>query len=399
LENFYYSKKLDQYFSKRLDFLIYAHDGHGLGHASRGIAIGMALRRVYKNHKTLFISGTKQSLALIGGAPLDWIKLPAYETIIKEGRAEGSDGPSNFYKSVLGQLRTHLLASIIRIFKPRCVLVDHTPAGKKEELIRALEETKGENTCWVLGLRGVIGDDGDIWSEHAIRIFKKYYHSILWYGDSHALGKDHVHGIEHHFGVKPVETGYVSRLNEIKYLKLRENHPIAGTIAVPWGSDTTWKFLEKIHSALTDIGDGYGRWHLYTAPEKKDAIQNRFKDLPFCGVEEVGEKYITSILNSKVAMLYAGYNSLTDILTAQIPSVVILRDVEDIEQDEHLRRLAARLNGSIQILSESSADGSAIGAALEKMLQQRVWHDPSLNLSGAENTASFLAKHCLKEEG
>ncbi|MFQ6078218.1 MAG: hypothetical protein ACE5NJ_03670, partial [Thermodesulfobacteriota bacterium] len=201
MEDRYYSRKLGRYFSKRLDFLIYAHDGRGLGHASRGIAIGMAIRRLFPKCRTLFVSGCKQAGALIGPAPLDWIKLPSYETRIIQGKAEGSDGDSKFYKSVLEELRTEMLASIVKIFRPRVVLVDHAPSGKREELHRALEETKDTDTRWVLGLRGIIGDDKDVWSDYSVQLFKEYYDSILWYGDTNVLGHHYLNMVEHHFGV------------------------------------------------------------------------------------------------------------------------------------------------------------------------------------------------------
>ena len=41
-----------------------------------------------------------------------------------------------------------------------------------------------------------------------------------------------------------------------------------------------------------------------------------FKNLSFCTIEEVSEKYVPSLLNSRVAELYGGYNSLTDVLAA-----------------------------------------------------------------------------------
>lgn len=398
METWYYSKKLARYFSKRLDFLIYAHDGRGLGHASRGIAIGMAIRRLYPKCKTLFVSGCKQASALIGSAPLDWIKLPSYETRVIQGQAEGADGDSKFYKSVLGQLRTEMLASIVKIFKPRFVLVDHAPSGKREELHRALEETKDTDTRWGLGLRGIIGDDKDVWSDYSVQLFKQYYHSILWYGDTNVLGHDYLNMVERHFGVKPVETGYVSRLRETRYLLVLEKEPIAGTIAIPWGSDTTWAFVRNIHSALAAIDDRYGRWCLFVPREKKDTIQEFFKSLSFCTVEEVSERYVPSLLNSKVAMLYAGYNSLTDVMAAQISSVVLLRDVEDKEQEDHLARLLPFTKESIHILRESETDAVTLQAALERQLHAPVWKGQTINIHGAEVAASVLAESVPCEE-
>jgi predicted glycosyltransferase len=398
MENSYYSKKLDRYFSKRLDFLIYAHDGRGLGHASRGIAIGMAIRRLFPQCKTLFVSGCKQGGALIGPAPLDWVKLPSYETTIIEGKVEGSDGDSNFYKSVLGQLRTEMLASIVRVFKPRIALVDHAPSGRREELHRALEETKDADTLWVLGLRGIIGDDKDVWSDYSVQLFREHYHSILWYGDTNVLGRDYPNTVESHFGAKPVETGYVSRLNEIKHLIAPGRDPLAGTISIPWGSDATWAFVRNIHSALAALGDTYGRWHLFVAREKKGTIRELFKDLSFCTIEEVSERYVPALLNSKAAMVYAGYNSLTDVLAAQIPSVVLLRDVEDTEQEDHLTRLIPFTRESIHVLSESNADSRTIRAALEKQLHAPLWGDQTINIRGAEIAASVLVEGVRGEE-
>lgn len=398
MEDWYYSRKLDRYFSKRLDFLIYAHDGRGLGHASRGIAIGMAIRRLFPKCKTLFVSGCKQASTLIGPAPLDWIKLPSYETRVIQGQAEGADGDSKFYKSALGQLRTEMLASIVKIFKPRFVLVDHAPSGKREELYRALEETKDTDTRWGLGLRGIIGDDKDVWSDYSVQLFKQYYHSILWYGDTNVLGHDYLNMVERHFGVKPVETGYVSRLRETRYLLVPEKDPIAGTIAIPWGSDTTWALVRNIHSALAAIDDRYGRWCLFVPREKKDTIQELFKSLSFCTVEEVSERYVPSLLNSKVAMLYAGYNSLTDVMAAQISSVVLLRDVEDKEQEDHLARLLPFTKEFIHILRESETDAVTLQAALERQLHAPIWKDQTINIHGAEVAASVLAENVPCEE-
>lgn len=398
MEDRYYSRKLGRYFSKRLDFLIYAHDGRGLGHASRGIAIGMAIRRLFPKCRTLFVSGCKQAGALIGPAPLDWIKLPSYETRIIQGKAEGSDGDSKFYKSVLEELRTEMLASIVKIFRPRVVLVDHAPSGKREELHRALEETKDTDTRWVLGLRGIIGDDKDVWSDYSVQLFKEYYDSILWYGDTNVLGHHYLNMVEHHFGVKPVETGYVSRLREIKHVIALEKDPIAGTIAIPWGNEATWAFMQNISSALATIGDTYGRWRLFVAREKKDTIQELFKNLFCCTVEEVSERYVPSLLNSKVAMVYAGYNSLTDVLAAQIPSVVLVRDVEDKEQEDHLARLIPLTRESIHILRESETDAVVLQAALERQLHAPVWRDQRINIHGAEVAASILADGVPREE-
>jgi predicted glycosyltransferase len=398
MESRYYSKKLKRHFSKRLDFLIYAHDGRGLGHASRGIAIGLALRRLLPQCKTLFVSGCKETAALIGSGTLDWIKLPSYATTIVEGRAEGGYGHSNFYKSVLGQLRTEMLASIMEIFQPRIVLVDHAPTGKRNELLRALEVTKDADTRWVLGLRGVIGDDKDVWSDESIHCFKYHYDLILWYGDTQVMGTEYPLMIAQRFGFKPVETGYVSRLMEHKHLMASENGTLAGTISIPWGTEATWKFVRRIHDAIKGIGKNHGPWRLFVDQEKKEMIRDLFRDLPFCTVDEVSERYIPSLLKSKMAIVYAGYNSMSDILAARIPAVVLLRDLKDKEQQTHVDRLLPFIKDYVTVLTESNTDTQSLQQALESQLCAPTWHNEILNMNGAELAALTVAYGIVCEE-
>jgi predicted glycosyltransferase len=384
MDSRYYSKKLNRHFTKRLDFLIYAHDGRGLGHASRSIAIGLALRRLYPQCKTLFVSGCKQASALIGNGTLDWIKLPSYATTIVKGRAEGGYGHSNFYKSVLGQLRTEMLASIMKIFQPRIVLVDHAPTGKRNELVRALEVGRDVDSRWVLGLRGIIGDDKDVWSEESIQCFKNYYDLILWYGDTQVMGSEYPNTIAQRFGVKPVETGYVSRLMESKYLLASEKDTLAGTISIPWGTEKTWKFART--------------WRLFVEQEKKEMIQDLFRDLPFCTVDEVSERYTPSLVKSKMAIVYAGYNSISDILASRIPAVVLLRDLKDREQQTHVDSLLPFTKEYVTVLTESNTDTKALQQAMERQLKAPPWLDETLNLNGAEVSALTVAEGIVCEE-
>jgi predicted glycosyltransferase len=391
MESLYYSKKLNRHFSKRLDFLLYAHDGRGLGHASRSIAIGLALRRLYPQCKTLFVSGCKQAAALIGNGTLDWMKLPSYSTTIVKGRAEGGYGHSNFYKSVLGQLRTEMLASIMKIFQPRIVLVDHAPTGKRNELFRAQEVTRDVDTRWVFGLGGIIGDDKDVWADAAIQCFKNYYDLILWYGDTQAMGSEYPKIIAQRFGVNPVETGYVSRLMESKRLLASEKDRLAGTISIPWGTEATWKFVKKIYEAIKGIGESYGPWRLFVDREKKEMIQDLFRNLPFCTVDAVSERYIPSLVKSRVAIVYAGYNSIGDVLASRIPAVVLLRDLKDREQQTHVDGLLPFTKEYVTVLPESNTDTQSLQQALESQLRAPPWHNEILNMKGAEFSALTLA--------
>jgi len=373
----------------RLDLLIYAHDGRGLGHASRGVAVGAAVRRLYPELKVLFLSGCRQTDALIGPVPLDWIKLPAYEKVIVRGAPQARVGKTNLKNSYLVKSRTRLIQAIMAEYRPRCVLVDHEAPGKRAELVPSIESAP--DTSWILGLRGIIGRVEDVWSQEALAIFKKYYRALFWYGDESVLGQETLRDIETRYGVKPFSTGYVSRLKEILSRTepaAKTDRPNAGTIAVSWNSPAATSVLTSLQQALARMGDRYGPWRIFTNSGKAF-----FKDLPFCRVEDLSPKYLSALLNSKTALIYGGYNSITDILSAEVPSLVLLRDVSDREQEDHLAKLTASGRTAMSVISETDVSADRLQAALEKLLHTPWPQKGRLNLDGAENAAKKIVEY------
>lgn len=390
MDDQYYSKKLDQYFPTRLDVLLYAHDGRGLGHASRAIAIGMALRRLYPELRVLFVTGAKISQSLIANADLDWIKLPSYASMIKDGVSTGVDGPANFYKSVLGNHRKAMLAQLVRSFKPRCVLVDHSPTGKRKELMQALEESKDLDIKWILGIRAIVGTQSDFWSDTLRDVYQKYYHSIFWYGDSNVLGSEQVEKIHGHFGSKPEEMGYVSRMYETKLINAKAPEQITGTISIPWVSQATLMTLEKLQKAL-HARSAEEQWHLYIHEDYFQQTKQLFAGTPNCTVYQVGHQYVESLLSSKMVIIYGGYNSLMDAISTQTPALVLDREMKDQEQEIHLQSLIQKSSGTIFSLNENHCNHTTINKKIDSLLGV-INKFPIFNFIGSENSSEQLFK-------
>jgi predicted glycosyltransferase len=381
----------------RLDVLIYSHDGRGFGHVSRGVTIGMALRRRFPGLKVLFISGFKQTATLVGPCPLEWMKLPSYETQIIAGKSKGRLGNTNIKNCYLGPARANIIASIITNLKPRCVLVDHDPAGKRDELRPSLKITKETDSIWILGIRAVVGEVAEIWSELSKNAFEEHYHSLLWYGDEKVLGNRIPRAIGQYFTTNPIATGYVSRFLEMQHWIPYDNSvKYAGTIAVPWLSETSLAFLENLYKALSELGEGYGRWRIFTDLKKIEAkaanLKLHFDDIPHCSVETVSDRYLVSLANSRVALIYGGYNSLTDIMAAKVPSVVIVRGMNDREQDEHVRKISQLQPDLICVLKESEADWKTLAEGLEKQLNVDMVVESEIMLNGAEVSAEKIVE-------
>ncbi len=380
-----------------LDILIYAHDGRGLGHASRSIGIGMALRRLFPNLKVLFVSGCRQSQELIGAAPLDWLKLPSYETIVENGKSRGIIGKSMFSDSQIGGFRAKELEHLVALYRPRLVLVDHTPQGKHRELVPALSISRDIGTLWVLGVRGVLGAVDQARSELAAGLFRKYYQGLLWYGDSRVLGESHLKQLRELYGQVPLECGYVSRFAEFLALRsawLERGAQFAGTVSVPWLGEKSLDFLRQLAKALEIIPENLGNWRLFIdagdSAEIKKKVWRLFAGLRHCCLEQPGERYGEALLRSKTAVIYGGYNSLMDIMQTGIPALVIEREMLDDEQRLHLQRLFAIGGSRIISLPESGATVEQIHTMLLNNLQKEGSQSAAVNHDGAVQAAKMI---------
>lgn len=390
MEETYYSKKLKQHFPTRLDVLLYAHDGRGLGHVSRSIAIGMALRRLYPELRVLLVSGSNMSQALIGKAPLDWIKLPSYASKVTNGVSSGINGPANFYKSVLGHHRGGMLRQIVESFKPRCVIVDHSPLGKREELKEALAASRNFDTKWILGLRAIIGTPPGFWTLPCKQVVQSYYRWLFWYGDQHVLGDQHKNRLADFFQLQPFETGYVSRLYEAGHLIEKTEKSITGTISLPWLSQASRGFVKKLKETLVKR-ERDGIWKLFVNRDNLSDMKSLFSTLQNVDILAVGEEYTRTLFQSKNAIIYGGYNSLMDVAAAGIPSIVIKREMKDKEQDEHIQLLLEYSPEAIITFEESQIEAVALNQAISLLLKKGS-KGQHIETKGSEQAARQVAK-------
>lgn len=381
----------------RLDIMIYAHDGRGLGHASRSIGVGMALRRLFPTLKVLFVSGCRFSQDLIGSAPLDWLKLPSYETTVEGGTSRGIAGRSLYSDGELGRLRAKELLHLTGLYRPRLVLVDHTPQGKHKELVPALTAGAALDTIWILGVRGVVGEVPQARSDLAATLFAEHYHTLLWYGDSTVLGPSHRDLLHHQYRTKPVECGYVLRLAEYCFWSNRLSVPAdrpAGTIAIPWLGEESLRFLKCLAVALKKIPASCGCWYLFidtgTEPEAQRMIGELFREVANCRIEPPGGNYVPTLLHSKTAVVYGGYNSIMDILHVRIPALVVYREMADEEQEMHLQRIVGVTGGNVTMVSESRVSAEELEGMLANNLGREISPPYNIGTDGASRAAGYL---------
>jgi predicted glycosyltransferase len=109
-------------------------------------------------------------------------------------------------------------------------------------------------------------------------------------------------------------------------------------------------------------------------------------------LENVSDRYLSALANSRVALIYGGYNSLTDIMAAKVPSVVIVRDMNDREQEEHVRKISQLKPDLIYVLKESEAEWKTLAEGLEQQLNVGAGVESEIMLNGAEVAAAKIVE-------
>ncbi len=370
--------------------MLYAHDGRGLGHASRATALCLALRRLNPGLSALVLTGSQHVADLAAPGSADWLKLPSYATVVENGVSRGVDGPSGLSDTELGEARAGLILDAVRRLRPRLVLADHSPQGKHRELLPALRESGELGVRWWLGVRGVVGGVDKIFSDLSRKTFQAHYSGLLWYGDEALHGRSERDALAKHFGIEPRRIGMVNRLAELRRLGVSGGEVLGLTASLPWSGPATSGVLSALARAAREIGAVYGPWRIFVDRAELRSGRDVFAGLEFVRIEQAGRGYAEALLGARAALVFGGANSLGDVLAAGLPAVVLTRGMRDGEQERHASMLAGAREG-LELLPEERLESDLPGA-LRRVLDTRGESVASpVDLDGAVRVADLLA--------
>ncbi len=389
--------------NQRVDFLLHAHDIQGLGHLSRSVTIAMALRRLSPQSSILIITGSSTLPKLMAGVPIDFIKLPSYGCVFKNGRTYHTEGMSRLSHEHIKEVRRQMIRDIVETLRPKCLLVDHRPMGQCEELLDALMVSSKWKQLWVLGMRGVPGEIEGVWTHRARRVFNQFYSALMYYGDQQLLGEEYRARLENNFCSRAIETGYVARAVELEKLgiiSLKPKVKAKGLISFSWCSQKTLTTIRHLLKAIEeDFTQGFIQyWDLFVGPgeegAKKEQLLNIIKSENNIRLCEFDVCYLTSIAESELAIAYAGYNTITDAFWANTKTIVISRENINFEQEMHACSLPEQC---FTHLRENNVLSEELKLAFQRLLRSGN-SVPLVNLCGAEITAKYLIRLASKHD-
>jgi predicted glycosyltransferase len=381
-------------------FLFYSHDGLGLGHARRNLAIAHALSRLSPRSLVLLATSADEVERLGVPANVDLLRLPAVRKI-ENGHYESRRLRLPWEE--IRAVRSHLLAAAVESFRPAVLLADKHPLGAGGELEAALEVARTSGSRALLGLRDILDDPAAVRAEWAAPALSAripdYYDRVLVYGQPGVGIPVREYGLPDEIERMTFFCGYVFGPSEESPSGTEASGSISAAgpgplvLATAGGGEDGFQLLESFIQAAAGA-----RWRaiVVAGPQCGEDDRRLLSTL----AADAGVTFRTfmpglAALFSKVDALVCmgGYNTLVEAAAAGTPTVCVPRVRPRREQ--LLRGQAFARLGLVQVLDQDPVEPTVLRAEVESMLEVsratlRERAHAALVLDGAPRAARHL---------
>jgi len=344
-------------------FLFYSHDGLGLGHTRRNLALADAVTRLHPDAAVLMATGV-QPISFLGiPQNVGVLKLPGIRKINNDVYG-GRCLPIPLAEHVA--LRSAILRAAVESFLPDVLLADKHPFGVGNELLPALEVMRKRGGRTALGLRDILDDPQALVSEWArqdlARRIPRYYDRVLVYGSRSVFDPIASYGFSAAMAERTVFCGYVVNRTRRRW-RAADALPILSrdrptVLATAGGGQDGVHLLDCFLGAVAGAG-----WNaiVVTGPQTPDGDRRALEARAL----EAGvtfRSYLPGLSQwfGKVDALVSmgGYNTIVEALLSGTPTVCIPRVVPRTEQ--LLRAQAFARRGLLRLLRPEELEPSRL---------------------------------------
>jgi predicted glycosyltransferase len=381
-------------------FLFYSHDGMGLGHTRRNLAIAAALVEQCPRASVLLASGTDDAHRLGLPPHVEVLKLPGLR---KAANDEYTSRRLPVHTDEIRELRASLLEAAIKSFRPAVALVDKHPFGARGEFRAGLEMLKARGGRAVLGLRDILDDPAVVrreWAQHHMQErIAEFYDRVFVYGDRALFDPIAAYTLPPAVAERAAFCGYVVNRDVVG---TRDEWPeesfaaddgLPVVLATAGGGEDGFALLENFLAASEGAP---WRGIASAGPMTPDAELEQLRTR--AGQAKVIFRTFIPRLPARFHSLHAlvcmgGYNTLVEAALHAIPTVCVPRVAPRSEQ--LLRAKAFERLGLLQLIHPRDLTPASLRAALGAALSTpRLVGRPrvgsSLNFDGAQAAAREL---------
>jgi predicted glycosyltransferase len=380
-------------------FLFYSHDGLGLGHTRRHLAVASALAKQVPDAAILVATGAEETGRLGLPRQVEILKLPGLR---KDANDTYSSRRLRVSVSEIRSLRSALLVSAVRAFEPRVVLVDKHPFGASGEFKRGLEVLRRAGARTVLGLRDILDEPRQVREEwrKVQPLIAEYYDQVLIYGERGVYDAVKEYSFSAAMAQRTQFCGYVFvpesplALENFEWpFPTREKRVRPVVLATSGGGEDGSRMLATFMRA--SVGAAW-QGVVVAGPMTPDAESASLERLANeCGVAfRHFVPHLSALFGSVDALVcMGGYNTLVEAVALEVPTVCVPRIQPRLEQ--LMRAKAFEQLGLIQVCHPEELDPPALKAKLTTVLADRAGAlptrvGPQLDLDGARRAANCL---------
>jgi predicted glycosyltransferase len=368
-------------------YLFFTNECVGLGHLRRNLTLAAAVQAADPTASSLIVTGSPGDLAypVVG---IDTVRLPALhrdETGTYGARTLGSS-PHNILA-----LRSQVALATALAWNPDVVVVDKLPLGLGEELLAALTALRRNgSTRIVLGLRDIEDDPDAVrrrWAQAGTKqVLRELYDEVLVYGPGGSpdaldcVGSDDL-------GLPVRHVGYVGApLPPTPAADLAPGYLLVTTGGGADGftvANTVIKAarLQPIGTPMVVVAGPL------MAHEQVEALRESARGLDV-RVETSRRDLAAVVVGARAVVCMAGYNTVSEVLRAAKPTLLVPRARPSAEQLIRARALAEK--GTASMLHPDDMSPATMATALHALLRRTPPHVDPAQYDGAARAATAL---------
>ncbi len=376
--------------------MIYVQHLLGIGHLQRCMQLAAALAD--RDFRVDLVSGG-MPCAIETATGVHLHQLPAvYSADAKFAMlldADGTEIDESFRKS-----RSQRLLELFNSLSPQALITETYPFGRRMmrfELIPLLKRARATRSC-----RLVVSSVRDILQPknkpgrncEILDLMEEYYDHVLVHGDPSIATLELSFKRAREIANKLFYSGYIGRSSPAPPSGSESRDEV---LVSAGGSATGLEILKSAIAARPLTSLAHVRWRILVSPAIKDSAFAELRKLAGGGivVERNRTDFSALMGNARVSISQAGYNTVTDILGAETPAVVIpFSDEGEIEQQLRARRLHQL--GRMVKLDQNRLNAQNLATAVDEALEFN--SHLAVDLDGANNSAEKLLQW-LRESG
>ena len=353
--------------------LFYSHDTFGLGHLRRCRALAAKMTAENENITALIITGSTVAGRFTFPVRVDYVRVPG---VTKRPDGTYTADKLSFDIEGISAVRSGLISALVKDFLPDVFIVDKEPAGFRGEILPALQWLRQrKQTRLVLGLRDVL-DSPELLREEwdrkgAAQTIEKYYDEIWVYGLKSFY--DPTQGLELPDVVRQRMhwTGYLRRESSDRFHGSRKPY----ILVTPGGGGDGEAMVDLVLQAYEKDQTLGPRAKIVYGPFLTGEVRAGFERRVAALKSRVSAVSFVSRMENLMAgatgvVAMGGYNTFCEILSCDVPAVIVPRTVPRLEQ--YIRASRAEELGLMSMLDirHNSNSVDAMIEAIRKLPEQ-----------------------------